>query len=213
MVVSQYRNILYGVALKKDIRRGDCHGTRRKYQRPLRNRSYLSVIKRLDAMHTKNQKETENADSEKRHHKSLLKVFGLDKGGTMINLYDRMIKIGRALLEPDCNDNILWGGPLWLLWHGKWQEALRAYLPVTILWGAAFGLFSYGFAQHSKLLVMLGNNGMTAGIPVGLAINIWMFRHWHKRPAGPGGHFVLPVLWIIGIFLMLDRCMWLGTVL
>lgn len=131
----------------------------------------------------------------------------------MANLYGRMIKLGRILLEPDCNDDIILLGPLWLLWHGQWRDALRAYLPLTIVWGAAFGIFSYGWGQQNKMLVLLGNAGMIAGIFVGLAINIWLFRHWHKRPAGSGRHFVQPVLWIIGVFLLVDRCMWLGSVL
>ncbi|WP_204652563.1 hypothetical protein, partial [Gemmiger formicilis] len=36
------------------------------------------------------------------------------------------------LLEPDCNDDIILLGPLWLLWHGQWKDVLRAYLPLTI---------------------------------------------------------------------------------
>ena len=131
----------------------------------------------------------------------------------MANLYDHMVKLGRILLEPDCNDDIIIWGPLWLLWHGQWKAALHVYLPLTILWTAAFGVFSYGWEHQSKMLTMLGNGGMIAGIPLGLMINIWLFRYWHKRPAGTGRHFVQPLIWIIGIFLMMDRCMWLGMIL
>lgn len=131
----------------------------------------------------------------------------------MVNLDGCIDKLGRYLLDPDCNDNIILGGPLWLLWHGQWRAALRAYMPLTILWGAAFGVFSYGWSHQIKVLALLGNAGMIVGIPVGFVINIWLFRYWHKRPAGAGRHFVPPLLWGIGVFLLLNGSIWLGAIL
>lgn len=131
----------------------------------------------------------------------------------MNRLSDSIVKFGNRLLEPNFNDRILLGGPLWLLWYGNWREALRNYLPLTFLFVTACSLLCYGLGHRNIMLFQLGNIGIIVCLLAGFAINIFLYRRWNKTPDEAGKHIVLPLLWVAGLFLLLSGGIWLGSVL
>lgn len=130
----------------------------------------------------------------------------------MKRLYEYAVHMGRWLLETDLDDGIIFFGPLWLLWYGQWREALRQYLPMTLLGIAAYGLLCYGAVQEQVLLVRLGEAGILVCFLGSFALNIWLFRRWNKKLAD-GRYFVPILFWCGGIYLMLDAIMWLVMIL
>ena len=128
-------------------------------------------------------------------------------------VYDCMVRQGDRILDTDFSDGALLLGPLWLLWHGVWRQALRSYLPLTVLYVAAHGLVSYGAAQDSMFLFRMGALGIGLCILVAAILNFRWCLRWPKISHGKGGHWGLPLLWLGGLYLAVDLVMRLGMIL
>lgn len=127
--------------------------------------------------------------------------------------YNRMVRLGRKILETDFSNGPLLLGPLWLLWHGEWRLALRDYLPLTALYVAAHGLVSHGAAGNNMLLFRMGTMGIGLCVLAAAILNFRWCLRWPGISHGKGGHWCLPVLWVGALYLALDWGMRLGMTL
>ena len=147
------------------------------------------------------------------HTKKNAVLKGANKMDIKNQIYNRMVWAGKKVLEKDFSDKALLLGPLWMLWHGAWRQAIRSYMPLTVLYVAAHGLVSYGAAQDSMFLFRSGTMGIAGCIVVALVINFRWGLRGSKISHGKGGHWGLPLLWLGGVYLAVDLVMRLGMIL
>jgi len=101
-------------------------------------------------------------------------------------------------------------GPLWLLWHGTWRTALRCYLPLVLADAYSRGLVGFGMAHHSELWVQLGSWGMVLCLAAGFACNVYGSFRWSQLALPRARHWAAPLVWLVGIGLLLFFAMELG---
>lgn len=101
-------------------------------------------------------------------------------------------------------------GPLWLLWHGGWRTALRCYLPLVLADACSRGLVGFGMAHHRGLWVQLGTWGMVLCLTAGFACNVYGSFRWPQLVLSRTRHWVAPLVWLIGVCLLLFLAMELG---
>lgn len=128
-------------------------------------------------------------------------------------IYDWMVRQGYRILETDFSNGAFLLGPLWMLWHGAWRQALRSYMLLTMVYVAAHGVVSYGAAQDSTLLFQAGTMAIAVCILVAPVLNFRWGLRWPKVPHGTGSHWGLPLLWLGGLYLALDLVMRMGMIL
>lgn len=101
-------------------------------------------------------------------------------------------------------------GPLWLLWHGSWRTALRCYLPLVLADACSRGLVGFGMAHHTGLWVQAGSWGMVLCLAAGFACNVYGSFRWPQLALPCARHWITPLVWLVGVSLLLFGAMELG---